>query len=138
MGADNVAGMATKLTEEAIRLASGPNFAVLSTLLPDGTPQSHVMWVDTDGENLLLNTEAHRRKARNLERDPRATVTLIDRDDPYRFVEVRGRMIEVVEGPAARDHIDRLSRKYLGKDYSTPIRSHRIMLVVQPERVVAH
>jgi PPOX class probable F420-dependent enzyme len=126
------------LDPRARELASGANFAVLTTLLADGTPQSHVMWVDTDGDHLLINTEVHRSKFRNLWRDGRATVTLIDRDDPYSYVEVRGEVSEVVRGPEARDHIDRLSRKYFGRDYDNPIKSERVIVKIRPLRQIVH
>ena len=65
--------------------AQGPNFAALTTLMPDGQPQTQVMWVDADDEHVLINTELGRQKQRNVERDPRVTVTIIDRDDPYSY-----------------------------------------------------
>jgi PPOX class probable F420-dependent enzyme len=126
------------LEPKARALASGANFAVLTTLLADGTPQSHVMWVDTDGDHLLINTEAHRSKFRNLRRDGRATITLIDRDDPYSYVEVRGEVSEVVWGPEARAHIDQLSRKYFGRDYDNPITSERVIVKIRPLRQIVH
>lgn len=126
------------LDPKARALASGANFAVLTTLLADGTPQSHVMWVDTDGDHLLINTEAHRSKFRNLRRDGRATVTLIDRDDPYSYVEVRGEVAEIVWGPEARTHIDQLSRKYFGRDYDNPITSERVIVKIRPLRQIVH
>ncbi|MBA2337546.1 MAG: PPOX class F420-dependent oxidoreductase [Acidimicrobiia bacterium] len=126
------------MNQKTIDLASGKNFAVITTLLPDGRAQSHVMWVDTDGEHILMNTEKHRRKFRNIERDPRVTVTLIDRTDPYSFVEVRGDVVETVLGDDARAHIDTLSQKYHGHDYAGTIKSERVMLKIRPEREVVH
>lgn len=126
------------LDPKARTLAEGANFAVLTTVLPDGQPQSHVMWVGTDGEHLLINTEVHRQKFRNVERDPRVTVTVIDADDFYSFVEVRGEVVDTVRGPDARAHIDELSRKYLGKDYPNPITSERVILKIRPTRQVTH
>lgn len=79
------------LDDDVRELATGRNFAALTTLLDDGTPQTHIMWVDADDEHIIVNTEVHRAKYRNLQRDPRATVTIWDREDPYRYVEVRGR-----------------------------------------------
>ena len=126
------------LEEKTRRLASGKNFAVLTTLMPDGTPQSHVMWVDHDGEHILINTEVHRRKFKNLSEDARATVTIIDSEDAYSYVEVRGRVVDQIGGREARDHIDALSRRYFGKDYSNPIQSERVILKIAPEREVIH
>lgn len=115
-------------------LATAKNFAVLTTLMPDGQPQTQVMWVDSDGEHILINTEIHRQKYRNAERDPRVTVTILPEGRPYSYVEVRGRVVEWVTGPEARDHIDALSRKYVGSDYGNPIQSERVILKIAPDR----
>ena len=125
-------GLDPKVTE----LASGNNFAALTTLMPDGHPQTQVMWVDADGEHLLINTEVHRQKFRNVERDPRVTLTIWDKEDPYSFVEVRGEVVEKAKGPEARKHIDELSHKYHGRPYGTPIRSERVVLRIAPLRQV--
>ena len=124
------------LHPKVIELASGENFAALTTLLPDGHPQTQVMWVDADGDHLLINTEVHRQKFRNIERDPRVTLTIWDKEDPYTFVEVRGEVVEKAKGPEARRHIDELSHKYHGKPYGTPIRSERVMLRIASLRQV--
>lgn len=126
------------LKEETRALATGRNFAVLTTLLPDGMPQSHVMWIDADDTHLLLNTEIHRQKFKNVMRDPRATVTIVDRDDPYSFVEVRGRVVETVGGSRARDHIDELSRRYFGRPYTNKIQSERVILKLAPDQELVH
>ena len=73
--------------------------------------------VDANEQHLLINTEVRRQKFRNVERDPRVTVTIWDKEDPYRFVEVRGEVVEKVKGMEAREHIDELSHKYRGKPY---------------------
>ncbi|HVR31863.1 MAG TPA: PPOX class F420-dependent oxidoreductase [Acidimicrobiia bacterium] len=117
-------------------LASGANFAVLTTLMADGTPQSHVMWVSADDSHLYLNTEIHRQKFKNLERDQRATVTIVDAENPYSFVEVRGHVVETIGGREARDHIDELSQKYFGRPYSSRITSERVILKIEPDREV--
>jgi PPOX class probable F420-dependent enzyme len=119
-----------------LELARAQNFAALTTLLPDGHPQTQVMWVDANEQHLLINTEVHRQKFRNVERDPRVTVTIWDKEDPYRFVEVRGEVVEKVKGQEARKHIDELSQKYRGKPYQTQIRSERVVLRIAPLRQV--
>src|SRR5918998_5894904 len=119
-----------------LELARGQNFAALTTLLSSGHPQTQVMWVDADDHHLLINTEVHRQKFRNVERDPRVTVTIWDKEDPYRFVEVRGEVVEKVKGPEAREHIDELSHKYRGRPYQTAIRSERVILRIAPLRQV--
>jgi PPOX class probable F420-dependent enzyme len=120
-------------------LAQAPNFATLSVILRSGRPMTHVMWVDADEDYVLINTEAHRAKFRAVERDPRVTVTIWLRDDPYTYAEVRGQVAETVRGPEARAHIDRLSQKYRGKDYDdAAITSERVILRVAPETVHFH
>jgi PPOX class probable F420-dependent enzyme len=83
------------LHPKVVELARGKNFAALTTLLPDGHPQTQVMWVDADDDHLLINTEVHRQKYKNVERDPRVTLTVWDREDLYRFVEVRGEVVGI-------------------------------------------
>lgn len=114
-------------------LATGKNFAALTTLMPDGQPQTQVMWVGADDDHLLINTEVHRAKYRNASRDPRVTVTVWDAANPYRYVEARGRVVDEVRGDAARAHIDELSQKYQGTDYPTKVQSERIILKIAPE-----
>ena len=122
------------LEEGVRRLAKGPNFAALTTLLPGGHPTTHVMWVDCDDEHLVINTETHRQKAKNIRRDPRVTVTIWDQADPYRYVEVRGEVVDTVTGPEARAHIDQLSIKYHGHAYRGRIVSERLIVRIKPLR----
>ena len=124
------------LHPKVVELAHGKNFAALTTLLPDGHPQTQVMWVDADDEHLLINTEVHRQKFKNVERDPRVTLTIWDRENPYRFVEVRGEVVGNEKGPRAREHIGKLSHKYHGRPYRTGIRSERVILRIAPLRQV--
>lgn len=118
--------------------SSGTNFAVLTTLFDDGQPQTQVMWVDADDEHVLINTEVHRVKFRNVEQDPRVTVTVWDVETPYRYVEFRGEVAEVVRGQEARDHIDACARRYTGQDYQNEIQSERAILRIRPDRIVDH
>jgi PPOX class probable F420-dependent enzyme len=124
------------MIEPEIRaLASGPNFAALSTLMPNGQPQVTVMWVDCDHDYILLNTEVHRQKFKNIRRDPRVTVSIWDKDNFYRYAEVRGEVVETVTGIEARAHIDRLSEKYTGGPYNERmIQTERVILKVRPTR----
>jgi PPOX class probable F420-dependent enzyme len=125
-----------ELHPTVLELARGQNFAALTTLLPSGHPQTQMMWVDANNRHLLINTEVHRQKFRNVERDPRVTVMIWDKEDPYRFVEVRGEVVEKVKGLEARKHIDELSHKYRGRPYQTRIRSERVVLRIAPLRQV--
>ena len=92
------------------------------------------MWADTEGEHLLVNTETHRQKFRNVEREPRVTMMIRAEDNPYRYVEVRGEVVTKVKGTEAREHIDELSQKYTGGPYQNPIQSERMMLRTAPQR----
>jgi PPOX class probable F420-dependent enzyme len=122
------------LEEGVRRLAKGRNFAALTTLLPGGRPMTHVMWVDCDDEHVLINTETHRQKAKNMRRDPRVAVCIWDAADPYRYAEVRGEVVEIVGGPEARAHIDELSMKYHGHQYRNRIVSERVIVRIKPLR----
>jgi PPOX class probable F420-dependent enzyme len=103
------------LNDEIRRLLDGRHFAVLATINPDGAPQTSAMWVGRDGHDVLFSTVAGRRKHRNLERDPRASVTVIDSEDPYNYVELRGR-VTTIEEDVGRAFDTGLSWKYDGRD----------------------
>jgi PPOX class probable F420-dependent enzyme len=124
------------LDGDTIRLAKDKNLATVVTLMPDGQPQALLTWIDTDGEHLLVNTEPTRQRARNVARDPRITVLIHSGDDPWDWSEVRGRVVDTVGGQPARDHIDELSRKYMGTEYRNPIGPKgRIILKIAPDKV---
>jgi len=126
------------MLDDAVRqLAAGPNFAALTTLLPGGQPQTHVMWVDCDDDHLLINTEVHRRKFKNVEADPRVTVAIWDVTNPYSFAEVRGRVVETITGEAALASINALANKYTGNDYAPEIQSERVILRIAPDRQIS-
>jgi len=91
-------------------LLTHPVHGVLTTLMPDGRPQSCLMWCDTDGECARINTTAERQKGRNMRRDPRVTLLLIDPEDTTRFMEVRGEVELTEEG--AVEHLDALTRRF--------------------------
>jgi hypothetical protein len=91
-----------------------------------------VTWVDADDDHILINTEVHRTKYKAAERDPNVTVMVWDHDDPYRFAEIRGRVVETVRGALAEAHIHTLAQKYTGADHVTVWHKH----VDPPERVI--
>jgi PPOX class probable F420-dependent enzyme len=100
-------------------------FASLATLMPDGSPQVTPVWFDWDGSHIRVNTAKGRVKDRNMRRAPRVALAILDPDDPYRHLAIRGRVVEVTE-QGADAHIDALAKKYLGKDrypYRQPGRS---------------
>jgi PPOX class probable F420-dependent enzyme len=120
---------------EAVKaLAQAPNYAMVATIMPDGLIQNQVLWVDADDEHILINTEVHRQRARNLETDNRMTVTIMEEGNWFSWAEVRGRVIDTVTGPEARAHIDKLAMKYTGAPYANPITSERVILKLTPER----
>lgn len=124
------------LDEDTIRLAKGKNLATVVTLMPDGQPQALLTWIDTDGENIWVNTEPQRQRGRNVRRDPRVTVLIHSASDPWDWSEIRGHVIEAIDGQKARDHIDELSRKYVGGDYRNPIGPQgRVIYVIAPDKV---
>lgn len=117
------------------RLATGSNFASVATLLPSGAIQNQTIWVHAQDGRILLNTETHRVKHHNVDRDPHVTVLIRDEDDPYRYAEVRGRVTGTTTGQQARDHVDELARKYTGKDYPPEaIKSERVIWWITPDR----
>ncbi|HVM10551.1 MAG TPA: TIGR03618 family F420-dependent PPOX class oxidoreductase [Acidimicrobiales bacterium] len=123
------------LEADIAAMAKDKNFAAMTVLLSDGTPMTHVMWVHADDEHLLINTEVDRAKFKALQRDPRVTVTVIDRNNPYHYAEVRGRVADSVTGPEARADIDMLSQKYNGNDYpESAIGTERVIVKIAPDR----
>jgi PPOX class probable F420-dependent enzyme len=124
------------LDEDTVRLAQGKNLATVVTLMPNGQPQALLTWVDSDGEYVLVNTEPQRQRARNIRRDPRITVLIHSDADPWDWSEVRGRVVETIDGSDAREHIDKLSRKYVGSDYRNPIGPQgRVILKIAADKV---
>jgi PPOX class probable F420-dependent enzyme len=112
-------------------------FAHLATLMPDGRPQVTPVWCDLAGDLVQINTAVGRQKDRNLVRDGRVALSLLDPDNPYRYLEVRGRVVERTEA-GADEHIDRLSQKYLGTAY--PYRQpgdRRVTYRIRPEHVTS-
>jgi len=117
-------------------LAGADNFAAFTTLMADGQPQTQVMWVGADDDHVLINTEPQRQKFLNVERDPRVTVTVWNKANPYQYVEVRGRVVETVGGEEALAHIDELSQKYTQGPYSNPIGPNgRVILKIAAEKL---
>lgn len=119
------------LNEEAVEIIEGKNFAYLATSMPDGSPHVSPVWIDRDGETLLVNTVPGRIKQKNIARDPRVAISMTQEKNPYRHLFIRGKVIEQTE-QGALDHINRLARKYLGEDYPWDDRN-RIILKIEPK-----
>jgi PPOX class probable F420-dependent enzyme len=126
--------MSSEIPEKFKDLFGKKAFGVLGTVMPDGLPQVTPVWVDYDGEYIIFNSAKGRQKDRNVRRDPRVSITVIDPDDPYRYLEIRGRVTEITEEGADK-HIDKLAKKYLGVD-TYPYRSDkevRVIYKITPE-----
>jgi PPOX class probable F420-dependent enzyme len=128
----------TKIPEKYRDLFNKRAFASLATMMPDGYAQVTPVWIDIENGNLVFNSARGRVKDKNIRRDPRVTVTLIDPDNPYRYLEVRGKVVDITE-KGANQHIDKLAKKYLGVDkypYAQP-GEVRVMYRIKPEKVHA-
>lgn len=123
------------LPERARAMFASPNIGHLATLMADGSPQVSPVWVDTDGEHVLVNTAAGRIKWANVRRDPRVAIDVTEQNDPYNMVTVRGRVIAMRE-EGATEHIDMLARRYTGREtFGVPPGERRVVLVIEPEKV---
>lgn len=125
--------MSIALSEKAKKLIDRPNFAHLATLMPDGSPQSVPIWVGREGEHIIICTGDGSLKGKNTRRDPRVALSIVDFDDPYEEVQIRGR---VVERRPDRDlkTMDPISHKYTGKPFPFRSPEGRVALIIEVER----
>jgi PPOX class probable F420-dependent enzyme len=122
---------------QARALLKAPNFCHVATLNDDGTPYTVLVWVDVEGDEVVLNTEEKRRWRRNVARDPRVSLLIADQQNPYTYVRVEGRVCGDDNSQAAWDHIDAMAQKYIGQD-RYPFHSEgdeRVILRIAPDRV---
>jgi PPOX class probable F420-dependent enzyme len=126
--------MAGVIPEKYRDLFQKKAFASLTTLMPDGSPQTTPVWVDVDGDRVVFNSAKGRQKDRNVRRDPRVALAIIDPDNPYRYLEIRGKVEEITEQGADK-HIDKMAKKYLGQDKYPYGQSGevRVMYKIRPE-----
>lgn len=127
-----------QITEPVAQLLRSKNFAYLSTLMKDGSPQVTPTWVDLDedGKNVLINTAEGRIKQKNVSRDPRVAISISDQNNPYDMATIRGTVTEQIK-EGADEHADRLAKKYMGLD-KYPYRSpdeKRVILKIKPEKI---
>lgn len=123
--------------EAAKKIFEGKNFAYVSSLMKDGSPQVTPTWVDIENGTILVNTAIGRLKQKNVSRDNRVALAIADQNNPYDMVTVRGKVVEQITGKRAEEHIDKLARKYLGKDkypFRTP-EEKRVILKIRPDKV---
>ncbi|HEY1271339.1 MAG TPA: PPOX class F420-dependent oxidoreductase [Terriglobales bacterium] len=126
--------MAEVIPQKYRDLFSKKAFAALTTLMPDGSPQTTPVWCDVDGDLVIFNSAKGRQKDRNVRRDPRVALAIVDPDNPYRYLEIRGKVIEITE-QGADAHIDKMAKKYLGQD-KYPYRQAsevRVIYKIRPE-----
>lgn len=131
--------MAKELPDDLKAAIDGPTFAHLTTLDPDGSPQSTAMWITREGDRIVFNTAQGRRKWRNFNRDPRVAISISSPDEPYQNWSIQGRVVEMrtSDGVAV---IDRLAEKYLGEPkypWLTP-GMVRVTVIVEPTRIAAN
>ena len=129
----------TEIPKAYLDLFSKPAFAHLVTLMPDGSPQVTPVWVDLDGNTVIVNTAKGRLKDRNMKRDPRVALAVSDPANPYRYVQVRGRVSDITEN-GGDAHIDKMAKKYLNQD-TYPYRQPgevRVVYRITPEHVQAY
>jgi PPOX class probable F420-dependent enzyme len=125
-----------EITDSAINLFRGKNFGFIASLMNDGSPQLTPVWIDYDGQFLLVNTAEGRTKQKNFARDPRVAISVIDQNNPYNMVSIRGKVVQQTSN-GADEHIDRLAKRYLGVD-KYPFRApdeKRIILKIKPEKI---
>lgn len=127
--------MGVPLTPRALELLRGPNFAMLATVMADGSPQVTPVWVDTDGTHVRVNAAAGRVKVRNMRRDPRVAIAVLDANDPYSFVSIRGRVVQIAQ-EGGREHINELSAKYTDTPvYAGPAEETRLKVLIEPLKI---
>ena len=120
-----------ELPDHVRALFERANFVHVATVLPDGGPHSVPVWAGMEGERIAFFTQPGSRKARNLAADPRVALSVVDHEQPYRMAQVRGRVVETVEGDAALAIMDRLCERHTGRPF--PYRQG-IALLVEPEK----
>jgi PPOX class probable F420-dependent enzyme len=125
-----------KIPDRIRDILSKRSFAHLATLMADGSPQVSPVWLDFDGDQIIINTAQGRVKDKNMQRDPRVALSVTDPDNPYRALMIRGRIVDITtEG--ADEHIDRMAKKYLDKD-KYPFRASgevRVIYRIEPDQV---
>ncbi len=127
--------MAMKIPEQYLDLFEKQAFANLATLMPDGSPQVTPVWCDYDGEHVIVNSAKGRVKDRNMRRNPQVALSILDPKNPYRYLEIRGKVAEITE-QGADEHINRMAKKYLNVD-TYPYRAPgevRVIYKIVPER----
>jgi len=128
--------MSTELTEQQQKFLKEGHLAIVATIREDGTPQQTPTWIDAEDGRVLFNTAEGRAKPKNLRRDPRVSVCVVDRQNPYRWLSITG--TADLEHEGADEHIDVLAHRYTGSEtYGVGADEERIIVRVEPQRVRA-
>lgn len=130
--------MSAIIPEAFYDLLDGPVVVMLATLMADGQPQVTPVWCSRQGNQVWVNTAVGRQKDKNMKARPQVTIGVLDPTNPYRYLEIRGRVVETVEGPAAHEHIESLAQLYFGRPfpYGSPD-ERRCLFKIEPTRVRA-
>jgi PPOX class probable F420-dependent enzyme len=131
--------VSVQLSERARELISAKNLGSIATIMPNGSPHVVPVWIDLDGNDVLVNTAEGRQKLKNIRRDPRVAMDVVNLENPYEMIALRGHVVEVThEGADA--HIDKLAKKYLGRD-TYPFRQpdeQRVIIRIETERLMSY
>ncbi|GAB4534611.1 MAG: PPOX class F420-dependent oxidoreductase [Anaerolineales bacterium] len=129
----------SKIPETHLDLLQDETRAIstLATIMPDGSPQVTPVWFSFDGESIWINSAKGRLKDRNMRARPQVALCILDPQNPYRYLQIRGRVVEVTEEGAV-EHIHQLSHKYMGQDWNIPLGEVRVRYRLAIERVGAH
>jgi PPOX class probable F420-dependent enzyme len=132
----DTARTATKLPDDALALLAAPNYVHLSTLRADGSPRSQVVWVGLEGDHVVICTSEHSWKAKDMRRDGRVGLSVVDLTNPYRMATFKGRVVEVRPDEGCR-HMDPISVKYTGRPFPARGRD-RVCFVIAVEKAAHH
>jgi PPOX class probable F420-dependent enzyme len=127
-----------QLPDAAREKLEAPNVAYLADLMEDGSPHVSPVWVDIEDNTILFNSAEGRLKVRNIRRDPRVALSVADKENPYDKVDIRGRVVEIVEGQPALDQIDKLAMKYMGQEKYPYLQPGEQRLMFRIEPTVVH
>jgi PPOX class probable F420-dependent enzyme len=136
--AEQIKPVSTSLADNTVRkLFEGKNFVYVASLMKDGSPHVTPTWVDIDDGIVLVNTAIGRIKQKNISRDKRVALAVADQNNPYDMVTIRGKVVDQITGQEAEEHVDKLAKKYMGKD-RYPRRApgeKRILLKIKPDKL---
>jgi PPOX class probable F420-dependent enzyme len=123
------------IPDKYLDLTKKKAFAQLATLMPDGSPHVSPVWFEYDGKNILINSAKGRVKDKNMRRDPRVGLDIVDPENPYRHLSIRGRVVEITE-KGSDAHIDKLAKTYLGAETYPNRRPGEVRVIyrIEPER----